>query len=375
VAPGSTLSNTAHARGEGRELDDPFGPLVTDAEDPADLATAPESDLGITKTDDEAVIRQVGDRYVYRLTATNEGPSPATGVVITDDLDHRLLFVDSDDGCAAEGQTVTCPVGDLAPGAEATRAFVVEVMELPGPGKAIPNTATITGDQPNPDCDAAHPDARCNQDDETTPQPSIDLGLTKTDGDAVVREVGDEYTYRFEITNAGPDDATAVTITDELDPMIEFIASDQSTAEGRAVTCEVGDLAAEATADAEIQVRVVTMPEPGESIPNIATVTAAEPDPDCTDAAPQARCNSDDEETPRPEGATTTTTTTTTTKAPVVDEPEVAPPSASPSAPSSASSSGFLPRTGTTVVGLVVVGTVVILLGATVLAARKRAVS
>ena len=367
AAPGSALTNTAHARGEGRELDDPFGPLVTEAEDPADLATAPKSDLGITKTDDDAVIRQVGDRYAYRLTATNGGPSPATGVVLTDDLDPRLLFVDSDDGCAAEGQTVTCPVGDLAPGAEATRAFVVEVLELPGPGKAIPNTATITGAQPNPDCDAAHPDARCNQDDETTPQPSIDLGITKTDGDAVVREVGDEYTYRFEVTNAGPDDATAVTITDELDPMIEFVASDQCTAEGRDVTCNVGDLAADATADAEIQVRVVTVPEPGESIPNTATVTAAEPDPDCTDAAPQARCNSDDEETPRPEDAQTTTTT----KAPVVDEPEVAP----PSAPSSASSSGFLPRTGTTVAGLVVVGTVVILLGATVLAARKRAVS
>ncbi|MGN6694612.1 MAG: hypothetical protein ACTHN0_10585 [Aquihabitans sp.] len=367
IAPGSTLTNTAHAHGEGRELDDPFGPLVTDADDPADLATDPESDLGITKTDGDAVVRHTGDRYTYGLTAANGGPSPATGVTLADELDPHIRFVDSDDGCTASGQAVTCPVGDLASGADASRTFVVEVVELPGPGKVIPNAATVTGDQPNPDCDDAHPDALCNQDDEETPQPSIDLGITKTDDDAVVTKVGDEYDYRFEIANAGPDDATGVTVSDALDPMIAFVASDQCTAEGQDVTCELGDLPAGTSVEAKVRVRVVTMPDPGTDISNTAAATALEPDPTCDDAHPDALCNEDDEHTPRPEEATTTT------EGPVEDTTG-APAPGSPSTPVSTgpASSGFLPRTGTTVLGLVAAGTVVILLGATVLAARKR---
>lgn len=351
--PGSTTTNTAHAHGEGRELDDPFGPLVTDADDPADVVTDPESDLGITKTDDDAVVRKIGDRYTYRLIARNGGPSPATGVTLTDGLDARMRFVSSADGCTSAEHVVTCSIGNLAAGDSATRSFVVEVLELPGPGEVLPNIATITGDQADPDCDAAHPDALCNQDDEETPQLQADLGITKSDGDAVVSKIGDEYSYRLQVTNAGPDEATSVTVADVLDPMIAFVSSKQCTAEGQEVTCELGDLAAGASADAELRVRVVRLPEHGQTIPNVATVTGAEPDPDCSDATPKALCNQDDEETPR------------------LDEPaSVSPTSVDPPAPARAS--GVLPRTGTTVLGLVAAGTVVILLGATVLAARKR---
>jgi uncharacterized repeat protein (TIGR01451 family) len=370
IAPGSKVTNTAHAHGEGRKLDDPFGPLVTDADDPADLATDPEADLGITKTDGDAVVRKVGDRYTYALTAKNGGPSPATGVTMTDELDTHLAFVGSVDGCTADGQVVTCSAGSLAAGAEARRTFEVEVAELPGPRRTIPNAAVVHGDQPDPDCDDDHPGVLCNQDDEETPQPSIDLGITKTDDDAVVTKVGDEYLYRFQVTNAGPDDATGVTVTDALDPMIAFVASDQCTAEGQDVTCELGDLPADGSVEAEIRVRVVTMPEAGKDIANTASVTAAEPDPTCDDAHRDALCNQDDEHTPRPEDVVTTTS-----EAPGPDRTTVdAPPPSSPSGPATtgSSSNGFLPRTGASVLGLIAAGTVVILLGASVLAARRR---
>ncbi|WP_421118047.1 isopeptide-forming domain-containing fimbrial protein [Aquihabitans daechungensis] len=155
--PDRTTTNTAHAHGEGRRLDDPFGPLVTDDHDPAEISAAPESDLGITKTDGDATVRAVGDRYPYRLRATNAGPSPATGVVLTDRLDPHVRFVDSDDGCTAADRQVTCPIGDLAAGRSVDRTFLVEVVELPGAGEAIPNTARITGDQPDPDCTGPTP--------------------------------------------------------------------------------------------------------------------------------------------------------------------------------------------------------------------------
>jgi uncharacterized repeat protein (TIGR01451 family)/LPXTG-motif cell wall-anchored protein len=167
----TTAVNAAEATGQGRALDDSFGPLVTRARDQASIATPPSADLGIDKTDGDAVVDAIGDTIGYRLTVTNAGPSAATGVVATDVLDPRLRFAASDDGCTAADQTVTCPVGDLAAGATASRSFTATVSELPGPGRSLPNVATVTGDQPNPDCDAEHPRARCNQDDEQTPQP------------------------------------------------------------------------------------------------------------------------------------------------------------------------------------------------------------
>ncbi len=358
--PGRTTTNTAHAHGEGRRLDDPFGPLVTDDDDPATIAVAPESDLGITKTDGDAVVRAVGDRYTYALTATNGGPSPATGVVMTDGLDARIRFVDSDDGCTVAEHVVTCGVGELAPGASAERTFVVEVVELPGPGEVIPNTAIIDGDQPNPDCTDPTPDALCNQDEEATPQPSVDLGITKTDGDAVVRAVGDEITYQLEVTNAGPDDATGVKVTDALDPMIGFVSSDGCMAKGQAVTCDIGDLPAKETVTVELRVRVLKLPKPGQAIPNVAAVTAVEPDPDCTAETPDALCNEDGEDTPRPDDRPTTTTPPTTAVPTTQTEP--------------AGPSGPLPRTGSAALGLVAAGTVTTLLGVAVLAARRRAV-
>ncbi|MCU1371873.1 MAG: hypothetical protein JWO77_3067 [Ilumatobacteraceae bacterium] len=352
--PDRTVTNTARAHGEGRELGDPYGPLVTDAEDPAAIAAAPEIDLGITKVDDGAVVRAVGDRYTYRLTATNAGPSPATGVVIRDGLDARIRFVSSADGCTAADQLVTCPVGVLAPKAKATRTFVVEVLELPGTGNVIPNTAIIDGEQPDPDCTEETPDALCNHDDEETPQPSIDLGITKSDDDAEVHAVGDEYEYRLEVVNAGPDDATGVAVTDELHPMLAFVSSESCTAKGQVVTCPIGDLAAGQTVKVALRVRVVALPPAGETILNTAEVEAREPDPDCTDDNPKARCNHDDEETPRHDDPPPTTTTAASPKAP-------------PRGPS-----GPLPRTGFGAAGLIMAGTIVLASGAAVLAGRRR---
>jgi uncharacterized repeat protein (TIGR01451 family)/fimbrial isopeptide formation D2 family protein/LPXTG-motif cell wall-anchored protein len=301
AAPGASVTNTAHAYGEGRELDDPYGPLTTDDDDPATIAAEPVADLGITKTDGDAVVRKVGDQFTYTLEATNAGPSPATGVVITDPLDAKVKFVSSAAGCAASGQDVTCAIGNLAAGETKTVSFVVEVVTLPGVGKVIPNVAAIDGNEPNPDCDDAHPDALCNTDDEETPQPEVDLGITKSDGDAKIRKVGDEFTYTLEATNAGPDTATGVVITDPLDERLAFVSSDDGcAAEGQDVTCLIGDLAAGETKTVTFKVKALKLPDPGKTIPNVATITGNEPQPDCDDEHPNALCDTDDEETPGP---------------------------------------------------------------------------
>ncbi|WP_426570719.1 DUF7507 domain-containing protein [Aquihabitans sp. McL0605] len=359
VEPGASVTNAATATGQGRELADPFGPLITEARDDATISAAPEADLGVTKTDHDAVVRKVGDRFSYTLTATNAGPSPATGVEITDQLDPMLHFVASADGCTAAGQAVTCPIGDLAARASAARTISVEVVSLPGPGRTIANRAVIDGNEPNPDCTGTTPEALCNHDDEDTPQPQVDLGIAKTDGGAVVHRAGDRYTYRLDVTNAGPDAATGVVITDALDRHLQFVSSDRCQADGQAVTCAIGDLAPGATATAELTVRVAALPERGGEIPNVATVAGAEPDPDCTSATPHARCNHDDEHTPWVEETATTRPPATTPPAP-------------PSPPAVVARSGPLPRTGASIIGLVALGTTAVAGGALVLASRRR---
>jgi uncharacterized repeat protein (TIGR01451 family)/LPXTG-motif cell wall-anchored protein len=303
-AAGQAVVNKATAFGEGRTLEDPYGPITTTDDDDATVTTAalpPVADLGITKTDADAVVRKVGDRFTYTLEGRNAGPDPATGVTMTDDLDPKIKFIESADGCTAIGQAVTCPVGNLASGATATRAFTVEVVTLPGAGKVIPNLAAITGNEENPDCDDSHPDALCNTDDEETPQPEVDLGIVKSDNDVRATKVGQQFPYTLEVTNAGPDGATGVTITDPLREQIKFINGDGCAAEGQDVTCLVGDLAAGETKTITLTVEVVQLPAAGKVIENVATVNGNEPQPDCDDEHPDALCDSDDEETPGPE--------------------------------------------------------------------------
>ncbi len=103
------------------------------------------SDLDVEKSLVTLGAIQAGQIIVYRLDVTNNGPSNATGVVVTDILPAGLEFVDS--ACATEAAgTVTWSVGALAVGGSTSCEFRVRVMTL-GP---ITNTATVTGSPADP---------------------------------------------------------------------------------------------------------------------------------------------------------------------------------------------------------------------------------
>lgn len=87
----------------------------------------------------------LGQTIVFRLDLTNNGPSDATGVVVTDVLPAGLQFVDS--ACATEaGGTVTWTIGPLASGASVSCEFRVRTTAI-GP---TTNTATVTGSPADP---------------------------------------------------------------------------------------------------------------------------------------------------------------------------------------------------------------------------------
>jgi uncharacterized repeat protein (TIGR01451 family) len=115
------------------------------------------ADLSITKSGAPNPVVS-GNRLTYTLTVTNNGPQGATGVTVTDALPASLHFnsISSSQGTCMrstatnpqpKGGTVTCSVGDLANGADASITIVVTAT-TPG---TVTNTAKVSGNETDPD--------------------------------------------------------------------------------------------------------------------------------------------------------------------------------------------------------------------------------
>lgn len=104
---------------------------------------AQAADLQLVKTVDRAQLL-AGDRARYRLVVTNNGPSAATGVVVTEQLPAALSYLSH---TASQGifdpTTGAWTVGTLAAaGAGSYAALEIEVLVL---GGSVSNTAAVTG--------------------------------------------------------------------------------------------------------------------------------------------------------------------------------------------------------------------------------------
>jgi uncharacterized repeat protein (TIGR01451 family) len=137
-----TLTNGAGITGnEG----DPNSANDSDAEE---TAVSPAADLSITKSDapDPVFVNQP---LTYSLQVSNDGPSGATNVAVTDPLPAAVAFesaIPSQGTCSEAGNVVTCDVGSLSNGGSAT----IDVRVTPRQGGAILNTASVQGSEADP---------------------------------------------------------------------------------------------------------------------------------------------------------------------------------------------------------------------------------
>ena len=142
-----TLTNEATV--SGNETD--TNPGNNSDDEPTQIAT--EVDLAIDKTGSPAAV-VAGGQLTYTLIVTNEGPSDATGVVVTDPLPEQLTFVSgtSTSGTVSHaGGVVTATLGDLDAGQSATITLVTQVSgQFAG---EIVNEATVEGNEPETDTD------------------------------------------------------------------------------------------------------------------------------------------------------------------------------------------------------------------------------
>ncbi|MBM9509502.1 isopeptide-forming domain-containing fimbrial protein [Actinacidiphila acididurans] len=253
---------------------------------------------------------EVGDVVTYRVTARNEGGGAAENLVLTDAvpdgttyLPGSLRIVDGPNtGTKSDAQgddqayydpaadSVVFHLGDGASGVQGgsltsteslpagtTVEYRVTIDRASG-GKQISNTATASyenhlGDTPEPLTSTSNEQV-------TQVKPAADLTVTKA-ADATTVTVGQTVTYRVTVRNSGPNQATGVTVTDQLPDGLAFLSADGTSGSYDPATGQwtVGDLAEGATATLVLRAKATT----AGPISNTATATGNEKDPDTTD--------------------------------------------------------------------------------------------
>ncbi|WP_367288097.1 DUF11 domain-containing protein [Laspinema palackyanum] len=177
---------------------------------------AQESDLSLRKSVDN-LNPTVGDTIAYTVTLTNNGPSDATGVQITDQLPAGLTYISDNSGGAYNRTTGLWTVGNLANGATITLTVSARVDTV----NEVINTASITAsDQPDPNNSN-------NRGTVTIPQQQADLKVQKI-VDNPNPNLGDIVTYTISVVNNGPNNATNVSIVEQLPTGLTFISSEPS---------------------------------------------------------------------------------------------------------------------------------------------------
>jgi uncharacterized repeat protein (TIGR01451 family) len=104
------------------------------------------ADLAVTKTGPATV--NPGAPVSYTVTVTNNGPTNAIGVVLTDTPGSGLLGA-SAPGCV--GSPLSCDIGALAVGASATFTVSATANSTLTAGAELLNTGTVTSGTPDPD--------------------------------------------------------------------------------------------------------------------------------------------------------------------------------------------------------------------------------
>jgi uncharacterized repeat protein (TIGR01451 family) len=121
-----------------------------------EVITACGADLSIKKTGSPNPVVS-GSQLTYTISVTNNGPQDATGVTVTDSLPATVHFnsMSSSQGTctrstttkpSSKDGTVTCKLGSLSNGGSATVTIVVTATKP----RTLSNTASVTGDQPDP---------------------------------------------------------------------------------------------------------------------------------------------------------------------------------------------------------------------------------
>ncbi len=281
LAAGSAGQSIADAATAGSNTADPdssnntatFNQLVGPVADVAIAKAAFLSD-GLTPVTNPL---QVGNTFIYRLTITNNGPSAATAVTVTDPLPTGVTPVTPLPAGCAGTTTVTCSLGTIASGATPTTLNLTVSVGAGAANTAPANTATVSSTTPDPD-------PTDNSSSATVGVGNVaNLSLAKT-AFPDTANAGDTVTFNYAVTNSSPGGesgggptglgTTGAVITDPIPPGIQFVSSNSCTQANGTVTCILGPVAESQTVTASF-VGLILPGFAGTVITNTASVATA----------------------------------------------------------------------------------------------------
>lgn len=156
VANVAQVSTAQAADPDSQPAENPLGPSnPPDQDDEATVTVtvAPGADLSLTKTVTSPPAF-LGDNAVFAINVTNDGPSPATGVAVSDPLPAGLVFVSSAPSQGSYSSTTgVWTIGTLPAGSTATITITVRVLQI----GAINNVAEVSSaNEADPDSTPAN---------------------------------------------------------------------------------------------------------------------------------------------------------------------------------------------------------------------------
>ena len=257
--------------------------------------TPRSSDLDLTMTVDNPA-PSLGDIVNFRITVTNLGPDQATGVRVTDLLPPGLSFISytSVTNTGASGGTYTSSTGNWSVGTLNTGAGVYKRLTITASVTttgSITNIAEVTlSDQLDPDSTPAN--GNISEDDYASiplNAPSADLSVTMIVNNTTPN-AADAVIFTITVSNAGPANATGVTVMDMLPAGLSY-QSDNGPYDPATGIWQVGALPAGASDTLNITVLAVTV---GTKTNTAEVWTSNQSDPDSSPANGQVTPPEDD---------------------------------------------------------------------------------
>ena len=156
----------------------------------------------------------VGGNVIFTLTLSNNGPSEASGMAVTDALPDGFTYISDDANGAYDVANGLWTVANILNGSN-TILNITAVVNASG---NYTNSAEVTAAD-NLDPDSSPNNGIATEDDQDsvtlTPIPVADLSLVKTVSD-LNPTTGDVVTFTLTIHNDGPSTATGVAVTDVI---------------------------------------------------------------------------------------------------------------------------------------------------------------
>jgi uncharacterized repeat protein (TIGR01451 family) len=276
TAAGTLIANTASVSSASSEkIPANNAATFTDV-----VASGTQADVSVTASATPSPVI-AGQNITYSGTVANNGPASASVLVYTVATPANTTFVSfsapSGFSCTSllpgSTGTITCNLATWATGSSAGFSYVVKVNSSAANGSTITTSSSISTTTSDP---------TASNNSASTSSPVItetDLAVTNSDSpDPVI--ANNNITYTQVVTNNGPSDAASLVLTETIPANTSFVSVAPplgwscTAPSGGTFTCSAATLAASATANFSVVLKVTAGTSTGTKITDTASVAS-----------------------------------------------------------------------------------------------------